>query len=77
LGESLPVDEPVARGPQRVVSVASVCAAFGLLTRNSSAVAALSAVYLLGVPGFFRSIEHESVRVRQAPSHEVYAHEKA
>jgi hypothetical protein len=58
LKNSLPLDAELASNAQLVVVAASVCAALGLLTRISSPIAAVLAIYLLGVPSFFGKVLH-------------------
>lgn len=58
LKDVLPLDATLASAAQYVVVSASLCAAIGLLTRASAPIAAVVAVYLLGVPSFFGKILH-------------------
>ncbi|HMI90041.1 MAG TPA: HTTM domain-containing protein [Polyangiales bacterium] len=54
----LPINATVASGARFLVVAFGVCAAVGLGTRITSKVAAIAALYLLGVPSFFGKILH-------------------
>lgn len=54
----LPIDGLTATVAQYVVVGCAACAALGLLTRICAPIAAITAVYLLGMPSFFGKILH-------------------
>jgi hypothetical protein len=54
----LPIDATLAGYAQQLVVIAGGCAALGLLSRVTAPLAALSALYLLGIPSFFGKIQH-------------------
>jgi hypothetical protein len=58
LAGALPIDAAVASGARWLVVGFGVCAALGVGTRLTSKVAAIAALYLLGVPSFFGKILH-------------------
>jgi hypothetical protein len=55
---SLPFDERLASGAEIALIVSAALASVGLFTRVSAPLAALLAVYVLGLPNFFWKINH-------------------
>ncbi|HEX6767597.1 MAG TPA: HTTM domain-containing protein [Polyangiaceae bacterium] len=54
----LPFDEGLVSGAQDALVLSSAAAAVGLWTRATAPVAALLAVYVLGLPNFFAKVNH-------------------
>jgi hypothetical protein len=54
----LPLDPHVVHAAQLALIATSGCAVAGLLTRVSAPLAALLAIYVLGVPNFYMKIDH-------------------
>jgi hypothetical protein len=55
---SLPFDEELALGAQRLLIAAAAAALFGVATRVTVPIAAVTSVYVFGLPNFFAKINH-------------------
>ena len=60
LRDVVPFDPAVASAAELTLFVTSACAVVGLLTRVTAPLAAVLAVYVLGLPNFYLKIDHSS-----------------